>query len=797
MLKLEKRYQGVSSWKRPGFLSPVMHELLIARGVDSDDAAQAFLNPDISQLHNPFLMSDMAEAVDTIRDAVARGEGICVYGDYDVDGVCASSIVMLYLKKIGYSNCKEYLPSRHEEGYGLNEAAIDKISQEYKLMVSVDCGITAHDLVEYAKSKGMRVVITDHHRPDDNRPECPVVNPLLDGYAFGYLCGAGVAFKLVHALAAKEAANGGVVTEDALRIGLDTALEYIDLAALATIADIVKLRDENRVIAYFGLKRINENMRPGIKALADCAALGGKEINAGNVAFQLSPRLNASGRMGDAVRAYNLLTSDSAEECERLARILNEENERRKEEERPVMAAARELLRDYDFTANRAIILEGLNWNKGVIGLAASKITEEYGYPSVVLTNDGDSFIGSCRSLESIDIQEALTHAADLLERFGGHKMAAGLKLPAKNLPEFKRRLNAYLAEKYPSDAWMPVFKYDLDIEPEELSEELVRQLAELEPTGCENPAPVFCMTADIAAQTAVGQEGAHLKLSFKGEKGAPIDGIWFRNGDKAGKLPGRSRVLFAPRLNEWNRNITVQADVRRITAVDAETLLELAGDKAEELFARFVLESDTGSGDELSEGTESGFARQSLINSIQGSVIVAADAETARRFCDIQCDISVGEWSDDSRAFNQIALCPQGENPLKYENMYLAGVPACLMPGGVVLNDVPVSLLFNRLPDIDGLRNLFLIIKGQVRDGERIFRNRYEFVKSLPCGDVTAAALGVKVLEHTGLVRFENTARGITACVWNPKTDGPKGIDTNPANDKLYISLLRATKED
>jgi len=796
MLKLEKRHPGAPEWERPGWLSPIMHELLTARGITSEKAAEEFLHPDVSQLHNPFLMSDMSDAVDTIRDAVSRGEGICVYGDYDVDGVCASSIVMLYLKKLGYSNCMEYLPSRHEEGYGLNEAAIDKISQKYSLMVSVDCGITAHDLVEHAKLRGMRVVITDHHRPDDNLPECSaVVNPLLNNYPFGYLCGAGVAFKLVHALAAKEAANGGVVTPRALEEGLRAALEYIDLAALATIADIVKLTDENRVIAYLGLKRINESMRPGIKALLEASSLGSRGISAGNVAFQLSPRLNASGRMGDAGRAFKLLTSTDTNVCRLLAEELNSENERRKSEEKLVMEAADARLKDYDFITNRAIIIEGNGWNKGVIGLAASKITEKFGYPAVVLTDDGDSYIGSCRSLESIDIQEALTHVADLLERFGGHKMAAGLKLPARNLAEFKRRLNEYLSETYPSDAWMPVFRYDADIEADELKEELVEELKLLEPTGCENPAAVLCMTSDIVTQTAVGQDKNHLKLCFRGENGKPIDGIWFRNGDKAGRLPARARVLFAPKLNEWMNKISVQADVCRVIAADAGALLSAAKEREKELFARFILAARPDTNAEPAEGTESGFARQKFKNSIQGSVIIVPDTATAQRFSDIGADINTGVYSDDERLFNQLVLCPEGENPLRYENVYLAGIPACLVPGGTVLNDIEVSKFFDRLPDTDELRRLFTACRDWKKQNKTA-KSVFELVQAAAGGDICAAALGIKVLEHAHLVEFTETPRGVSMDVWSKSRPLSPDTVTNPTDDSLYKALSHSKKE-
>ncbi|MBQ9855631.1 MAG: single-stranded-DNA-specific exonuclease RecJ, partial [Clostridia bacterium] len=510
MLRLKKRECTTFDWPRPEGLSPIMHALLRMRGIKSDQEAYAFLSPSKEQIRDSFLLSDMQKAVDVITASINAGESICVYGDYDVDGVCASAILVSFLKSIG-AKAEPYLPSRHQEGYGLNENALKEIAKKHQLLVSVDCGITAVSLVECAKNEGLKVVVTDHHRPEGDLPDCPVVNPLLNGYPFPYLCGAGVAFHLVSALGGRE-----------------KAMEYIDYAALATIADIVPLYDENRAIAAIGLKKINHSPRPGIRALIDAAGLSARTINAGNVAFQLTPRLNASGRIGDAMRAYNLITSTNMDECISLASELNEENARRKTLEQEAIDEAENMLSDFNWIDRRAIVVQGQNWNPGVIGLAASRLTEKYHYPTIVLTKEDDVYVGSCRSIDGIDIHDALSSVSEYLVKFGGHKMAAGLTIKEENIEAFKEALDIYLYENAPQDAYIPYQEYDLDIETDELTVETVQSLDALSPTGCGNPAPIFRMRAQLLSPRPVGANGAHLKVTLKGETGA-IDGIWFR----------------------------------------------------------------------------------------------------------------------------------------------------------------------------------------------------------------------------------------------------------------------------
>lgn len=545
------------TWEKPGDMPELLYRLYSSRGINSAEEYRAFVEDDPEQLwkqlNDPFKLSDMDAAASAILDAVNEGSGICVYGDYDADGVCASAILYLYLRRMGAEKLRVYLPSRGEEGYGLNEAAIDDIAQEYSLLVSVDCGITAHDLVEYAKDKGMKVVITDHHRPDELRPVCSaVVDPLLGDYPFRFLCGAGVAFKLVQALAHKRGDSP------------ESVREYIDLAALATIADIVSLTGENRAIAKLGLRLMNTDMRPGLKALIEKAGIRAEVIDASTVAFKISPRINACGRMDNAYAAFELLTGDSAEDCAERAVKLNEMNEARRSEEKKVMDSVREKLKQSTPDREPVIIVRGEDWHKGVIGLAASRIADEFGKPAVVFTRDGESYIGSCRSVGEIDIQEALTHMADILERFGGHKLAAGLKLKAVYIDEFTERLKLYLADAYSETELSDSAEFDAAVKLTEINRELAEALTGFEPTGCENPVPVLCLTGMAEGVYPVGPDKSHLKFSFTDGTAESLPCIWYRNGNRAKSLSGRAKLLFTPKLNTWQGRTTVQAEVVR-----------------------------------------------------------------------------------------------------------------------------------------------------------------------------------------------------------------------------------------
>ena len=741
-------------WPCPEGMHPVLHRLLSARGVNSCEEAERFMHPSRDQLHDPFLMQDMDRAVAVIRDALEKKESICVYGDYDVDGVCASAILTLYLKEQG-ADCDVYLPSRHTEGYGLNADAVDALSRRFRLLVTVDCGITAFDLVERAKSRGMRVIVTDHHKPDDRLPDCPTINPLLGGYPFGFLCGTGVAFQLVTALA-----------------GRDKAMEYIDLAALATIADIVPLRDENRVIATLGLKKINLSPRPGVRALIGVSGLEGKEISAGNVAFQMTPRMNASGRLGDAKRAYDLMVGTDRDACEALALELDEENRNRKEYENKAIDEAEAQLQDADLCESRVLMVQGDDWNPGVIGLTASRLTEKYHCPTVALCRDGDSYIGSCRSIEGVDIHEALTHAASLLERFGGHKMAAGLKVKAENLEAFKKTLNDYLVSAYTGEEWIPVTEYDAQVEGEALTEELVRQVEALAPTGCGNPAPVFRTSGTLTEAYAVGREKEHLKLTLKCTDGIRLPGIWFRHAADAVHAGEEADLLYAPALNEYMGRVGVQADVKLIlTSAPAVTEKDDAS-----RFAAFLptLCREFGAGEDLTPVTL-GELKKAFAQEAKGRLVLAADAASARmvwQALNDRADLCVGGFPEDRRGFNAVCVSPEGEIPACYRRIYYAGIPEALCARGARVSGIAPSSLFAACPDKPALREICREIRNLDGTEMASFAALAAAVARARQLSLPSAALGLSVLFHMGTARLEDGVVRYDPTPRNPETD-------------------------
>ena len=431
MLVYHKREAERVHFARPEGMPHLLHALLIQRGVASAAEAEAFLAPTEALLHDPLLLSDMDRAVSRLQSALAAGERVCVYGDYDVDGVCAAAILFLHLRSLG-AKARVYLPDRQREGYGLNEEAVRALAADTDLLVSVDCGVNAVDMASLARRLGMDIVITDHHRPGETLPDCPVVDPLLNDYPCPHLSGAGVAFKLVEALSGRAA-----------------AMEYIDLAALSTVADVVPLLDENRFIVRAGLQRMNERPRPGVAALKRVAGLENRALTAGHLGFQLGPRLNAGGRLGSARRGLELLLTEDRARAEALAEELDAENSARRNVENAILDQAEEALRDFDFPARRAIVLAREGWNPGVLGLAASRLVEKYHYPAILLCEENGVLKGSCRSIPGVDIFAALSASAQWLARFGGHRQAAGLTLSRKISNRSRRRWRRICAKTY------------------------------------------------------------------------------------------------------------------------------------------------------------------------------------------------------------------------------------------------------------------------------------------------------------------------------------------------------------
>ena len=545
MFTLTRRAVPYSLPGYPDYLAALLH----ARGIGTREEAEAFLHPDPAQLHDPMLMQGMAEACGLIRDALARGREVAVYGDYDADGVCASAILIGALRELG-GRVFSYIPARQEEGYGLNAAAIREISGKAGLLISVDCGITVAEEVRLARELGLAVIITDHHAVQGALPAADaLVHPALGGYPFPELCGAGVALKLACAL-----------------LGQAAGLRYLDLAALATIADLVPLRGENRVIAALGLAAMAQSARPGLVALMDKAGVNRKQgVTAQQVGYQLAPRLNAGGRLSTAEDALKLLLTSNPGEAAFIAQTLDALNQQRRQVEREVLLAAEEQVKGQDLSALRSLVVAGEGWNPGVVGLAAGRLAERYQYPAIALSRQGEELVGSGRSAGKIDLFEALSAAKALLRRFGGHRMAAGLTLAAGDLPAFREAFDQAVRAQLGEGDLIPETVYDYPLTLREVTVENARLLSRLSPFGIGNPDPVFLLEdVPLLSARAVGAEGSHLKLSL-GSPGEARDGIAFGQGYLAGKLPGSFTAVGSIGENRYMGRSAAQLNVRGI----------------------------------------------------------------------------------------------------------------------------------------------------------------------------------------------------------------------------------------
>ncbi len=633
--------------------------LLLDRGIDTPEKIDKYLHPRQEDLYDPMRMQDMDQAVAVIRDAIRRDEEIVVFGDYDVDGVTATAILLTYLRKQG-AKTSYYIPDRHGEGYGLNIAAIEQIAAHAKLLITVDCGITCPDEVARAIELGMRVIVTDHHQLGPRLPECSaVLNPLLGDYPFRRLCGAGVAFKLVQALG-----------------GMEAIESLWELAAMATIADIVPLLDENRVIVYYGLKAMARTQRPGLLALMESAGVEPGSVSASDVAFRMAPRINAGGRLALASRGVELLTTRRLDAAKEIAAELDQDNTKRREIEMEIFAEADEKVRsEIDFLTERAIVVCGEGWNPGVIGLAASRLVEKYKWPAILLAQDGEVCVGSARSIPGVDIHRAMSACRDLFIRFGGHAQAAGLTIEKKNVAQFKRRLTQAILESSEKEAFIPTEEYDLELELSDMTEELVQAFASMQPTGFGNPAPVFCVrgvhTTDVRA---IGKESAHLRMRLS--SGSEMrSAIGFRMGDKAGSMPEVIEAVVGLSINVWQDRRSVQCELRQInpympakaflsecqrrqTEIDAAVIGTLAHDEAADAarVERMTLEeAKTVLADEL-------------LGSYQGTLL-CVHSLAALKMLNIHLAIVHAQLDyamhalDDIRSFNTLVMAPDWAN--------------------------------------------------------------------------------------------------------------------------------------
>jgi len=542
-------------------VSPIVADLLVARGYGDADAAKAFLNPSREQLHDPFLMRGMPEAVERVLRAIDQHEPILIYGDYDVDGTTGTAVLLRALRMLG-ATAGFHVPHRFTEGYGIQQPALEKAAREgYKLVVSVDCGIRAHEPLVWARENGLDIIITDHHLPDEDEgspPALAVLNPNQHGcnYPDKSLAGVGVAFKLVHALfreRGKEAAVPG----------------FLKMVAIGTVADVAKLTGENRAIVALGLADLPRAINPGLRALIEIAGCGDdSEMTAYDLGFRIGPRINAAGRMDAARAVVELFQANEKEEARRLAEHLDTRNRERMEAQREIFNRAIEEFESSgtDMSLCYAAVIAGDGWHRGVIGLAASKIAEKLNRPCVVISLDGDTGHGSARSIEAYHLFDGLTSCRDLLEKFGGHSHAAGLSIRRDRIEEFRRRLNEHAASCLTEDDLAPSLSIDAELDATELGFQLSKDLRSLEPFGAGNPRPVFVTRRfRVLSEPQIIKE-QHLKLRVSGANDRPMEAIWWRGVEEVARSPRMNDYIdlaYEFEANRWQGDIRLQLNVQ------------------------------------------------------------------------------------------------------------------------------------------------------------------------------------------------------------------------------------------
>lgn len=568
-------------------ISKHLANLLVQRGVKTFEEARAFFRPDYSQIHDPFLMKDMDKAVSRIQKAIRQNEKILVYGDYDVDGTTAVSLVYSFLKKIG-AKLDFYIPNRYTEGYGISFQGIDFAAENnFKLMIALDCGIKAIDKIEYAKAKNVEFIIGDHHRPGDTLPDAvAVLDPKRDDCPYPYkeLSGCGVGFKLIQAIAQSK------------QIPFKQLEEYLDLVAISIAADIVPLTGENRVLAFFGLDRINKIPRKGVEAILKYTSVRKsrprnlnrarevfeKPLGISDLVFQLGPRINAAGRIESGRDSVRLLVSKTQEEADIIADQINDLNTERRSLDSKITEEALAIIdNDPEQKNKRSNIVYKPDWSKGVIGIVASRLIENYYKPSIVFTQSNGLLTASCRSVHGFDIYDAIESCSKYLEHFGGHTYAAGLSIKPENFEAFSHCFEKYVQENITEASLQPQIKIDLELSLNDINQKFYRVLKQLAPFGPGNMLPVFKVSelVDTGKSRIVGEKHIKLDVVHKNTSGYPVSGIAFQQSSKFGLIKSGSdyykqgltekqvvfNLCFSLEENEWNGVRNLQLNVKDI----------------------------------------------------------------------------------------------------------------------------------------------------------------------------------------------------------------------------------------
>jgi single-stranded-DNA-specific exonuclease len=536
----------------------IIATLLVQRGIETFEQAKTFFRPALSDLHNPYLMKDMDKAVARIETAISNNENILVFGDYDVDGTTAVSLVSSYLRSY-YPNVATYIPDRYAEGYGISYTGIDYAEDNaISLIIALDCGIKSIDHVNYAKAKNIDFIICDHHRPGPILPDAvAILDPKREdcNYPYDELCGCGVGFKLIQALA--ENRNQKIAD----------LLGYLDLVATAIAADIVPITGENRVLAKFGLEVINSNPRPGIKALIQ--QVKKKVLTITDVVFVVAPRINAAGRIKHGNEAVALLTEYDLEQAEQFAAEIEQHNSDRKELDKQITKEALLQIEENKEQNRFSTVVYQENWHKGVIGIVASRLVENYYRPTIVFTKSGEKLAASARSVKGFDVYNALEACAEHLEQFGGHMYAAGMTLLEKNYENFKNAFEKVVQGTIPTELLTPEIAYDAEIELTEIHPKLMRVLKQFEPFGPENMTPLFLAKdlSDSGYAKTLGADSEHLKAYVKQGHSTSFGAIGFGLGKKLDRVAHKKKfdAIFSLEENEWNDSVTLQLQLRDI----------------------------------------------------------------------------------------------------------------------------------------------------------------------------------------------------------------------------------------
>lgn len=542
--------------------SPVICQLLKQRGITSKEDVQKFFNPSLKDLHDPFLMPDMDKAINRIEKALGQKERILIYGDYDVDGTTAVALVYKFLRKFT-SNLDYYIPDRYDEGYGISEQGIDYAEETgVKLIIALDCGIKAIEKVAYAKSKGIDFIIGDHHMPDEELPDAVAVvdaKRVDSTYPYDHLSGCGVGFKMAQALAQNN------------RLPFSELTDLLDLVAVSIASDIVPITGENRILAYYGLKQINSNPSLGLKGIIDLCGLTYKNITISDIVFKIGPRINASGRMMNGKEAVDLLLSSTMEDAREKSTNIDHYNDNRRELDKRITDEANTFIDEHvDITKSKSIVIYDESWHKGVIGIVASRLTEKYLRPAVVLSKSQGLITGSARSVMGFDVYKAIESCKDILENFGGHTYAAGLSLREENLAEFKRRFEELSTRMIAPEMMMPQIDVDAELPFKDINTRFMEELARMAPFGPENENPIFVTrnVQDYSTSKLVGKGNVHLKLEMIDQTSAvAMNGIAFRQSAaydmiKSGKY---FDICYTLEENTHNGKTNIQLYVKDI----------------------------------------------------------------------------------------------------------------------------------------------------------------------------------------------------------------------------------------